>query len=123
MRVSSGREGRERGRARFYREQEGEGKGRPGSFNGAPSVFMATNGADGYQLDGGGEETKEMKSINSRRRNGRWCMELGLGRCMDPVLRARGTPVGLGAGHGVAAWCAGARAARPRVAGVLGSAS
>jgi hypothetical protein len=58
MRVISGREGRERGRARFYREQEGEGKGRPGSFNGTPSVFMATNGADSYQLDGGGEETE-----------------------------------------------------------------
>jgi hypothetical protein len=42
---------------------------------------IAVNGADGYQgSDGGGEDTEEMKSINSRRRNGRRCMEQTRGR-------------------------------------------
>jgi hypothetical protein len=36
-----------------------------GLFNGAPSDFMATNGADGYQGSGGGEETEGMKLLNA----------------------------------------------------------
>jgi hypothetical protein len=43
MRESSGREGRERGRAWFYREQEGEGKGRPAVHHGHRCVSYKEN--------------------------------------------------------------------------------
>jgi hypothetical protein len=36
-----------------------------GLFNGAPSDFMATNGADGYQGSDGGEETEGMKLLKA----------------------------------------------------------
>jgi hypothetical protein len=52
--ASSGRGGRERGGSRFYREHEGEGKGRPGRDEGRPksswpSMATVTKGVMGEE--------------------------------------------------------------------------
>jgi hypothetical protein len=81
------------GSAAFYRERER--KSLPGSLNGELLSFMAINGKN-RKLPSlvGGEETEELKSIISRRRNGRGFMALGrrmarVGRSCARLVRLR----------------------------------
>jgi hypothetical protein len=63
MRESSGREGRERGRARFYREQEGERKGRSVVHHGHRCVSYKENNGE-TRRNGRCEGRKKRSQLN-----------------------------------------------------------
>jgi hypothetical protein len=86
-----GRQEKEEGSAAFYREREVDG----GSARGERDARALQWGAVGYRGVIGGEEPEGMKSINSRRRNGRRGSRLG-SRSRACSVPGRRSALGLG---------------------------